>query len=769
MKRYVVFLVIFVYSHPCFGFETLLEAQTYAHKMPQYPPIDDETYPLIPDYTTFYRKHLPTFLHQGLSELGLWKEEWSIASFKKVLSEIVELREPLVREGVMVQKIVPKPGTRFFIFGDLHADFHSFVRDLTFLQQQEVIADDFKLLDGNSYIVLNGNCIDRSPYNLEALSLIIKLLIKNPDNVIYLAGDHEKNRSWFNFSLKMELQTRIFSPRRGAVPLSNKLITFFQSLPRALYLMGKTLGDKDCLMRISPYTGQDDSELQGELLKSFLMSTTAVEKNKLATEYVVPSTEENEKAVPIDVMIKGENRTITYTPTQGLVQLISDRGAVAWNVLSSPLLPHQKLYHFFYDAYAELKTAELFSNWTIALYNQDVRTMHGFKKDVEYYVASGIKTSLLTPERMQKIYDNSAIKLGSSMDLSRTLRSQSEQLYRGLYIRLDKENWAGGMFDKLIDLEILDDKYLPYRSRKNVEKLMEGGIRLIVNPVGSATVAASLDLVRTGSILVLFPTTGAPVLRQSNLKNIIHFRPSYAAEGYALTQYAIKRLGVTRLAFFYQNDAYGIGALQGAKKALEDYGIKKAQEVPYARTDVSFAQQVKMMKDDNPDAILFFATTAASQQFILQMGVQSLANKYLLGLSDLGENSFINFMKQKGLAYIIANVVPNPYTSDLEIVKSFREGVEKSKTVIDPFALEGYINASLIIEFIRKAKGSLAIEDILKQAAAMKNEKFQGLELNFDDKTHELSRKVWIDTGKPEWEEQVVKELDIDALTADKT
>lgn len=765
MKHVALFFLLFVPAQFLLAFTSLSDAQRYAARVPEYPSLDDEKYLLIPQYTHFHRKHDPSLIYQWVQSLGLFCSEWSISEFKKLLTEIVHSRKSLIGNGHMVQKITPKPGSRFFIFGDLHAAFHSLVRDLTFLQQQGVIADDFTLLDEDCYIVFNGNCIDQSPYNLEALSLLIKLLLKNPKNVIYVAGSHESDGAWFDFDLKVELQTRIFSYHPGDIPLSNELITFFKSLPRALYLVGKTIDDEDNFIRIS-HSGQGDRELNNEYIKNFLLNSANEVSNTLETGYIESSEADIEKKVNFEAIIKSENRAISYTPTQGLVQLIPDEGVLAWNIFSSPVLPHQKMYNFFYDAYALLSITELLANWTITLYNQDVRFMLGFKENEEYYVASGIKTSSITADRMQEIYNNPAIRLGSSMDLSRSLRNQAEQLHSGLFLRFDKQNWEGGIFDKLINLEILDDKYLPYRSRSNMETFIKEGIKIIVNPIGSPTVAASLDLIKTGSLLVLFPITGAPVLRHSDIENIVHFRPSYAAEGYALVQYAIEQLGVSYLAFFYQDDAYGIGALQGARKALEDFGITRSLEVPYARTEVSFTRQVNAIKDNNPDAILFFATTPASQQLILQTGIQTLVSKYLLGLSDWGENVFINFMKQKGLSYIIVNVVPNPHNSDLEIVKIFRKRAEESRIMLDTFSLEGFINASLVIDLIRRADGSLELKDILAQARAIKNEDYYGLEIDFNDKTHELSRKVWIDAGKPQWEEQVVKEFDLDSLSA---
>ena len=65
---------------------------------------------------------------------------------------------------------------------------------------------------------------------------------KNPDNVFYLRGNHEKNKYWENFSMERELRFKAaqFATRNVLkAPLTNQINTFFQTLPDAFIIKNK--------------------------------------------------------------------------------------------------------------------------------------------------------------------------------------------------------------------------------------------------------------------------------------------------------------------------------------------------------------------------------------------------------------------------------------------------------------------------------------------------------------------------------------------------
>jgi hypothetical protein len=155
---------------------------------------------------------------------------------------------------------------------------------------------------------------------------------------------------------------------------------------------------------------------------------------------------------------------------------------------------------------------------------------------------------------------------------------------------------------------------------------------------------------------------------------------------------------------------------------------------------------VKAIIDFDPDVIGFFGTAPAMQGFMATAGVRVLANKIMFGLPWLAGNKLQVFLREKGLKIIIPCVVPNPM-SDIPLVKKFRRNFDHNITMIDPNALEGYINVSLFAHLLANIEAPISADKIMQAAQAMKDVNFEGLQLSFDETTRVLSHSVWLDLG----------------------
>ena len=348
---------------------------------------------------------------------------------------------------------------------------------------------------------------------------------------------------------------------------------------------------------------------------------------------------------------------------------------------------------------------------------------------------------------------------GCTLDLSKGLRIQGINLVRGISARLNRENSTGGIEGKQLRFVVLDDQYIPHLARKNIEILQrEYGTDIILAPMGSPTAKAWVDLVQNKQVLSLFPATGAPIFRRPELVYMVHFKTSYHNEGVALVRQAHAEFHTGKFAFFYQDDAFGQGAMEGAKAELARAGITNYKTIPYRRNTVDFSEQAKELADYNPDAVFFFATTIAVTAFIRQLGVSKLSGKALFGLSDMGEAVFRAFMRSKGIRMTIANVVPDPKGSMLPIVQEYRKEMDRLGYPFDPFSLEGYIAATILIDFIKRAGCPITKEKLVATAQQTKEYKLEGLVLTYDPNTKELTKDIWLDTGEGEWLYRPVKD-----------
>lgn len=302
----------------------------------------------------------------------------------------------------------------------------------------------------------------------------------------------------------------------------------------------------------------------------------------------------------------------------------------------------------------------------------------------------------------------------------------------------------------------MDDEYVPEKARTNVESFMKTyNSTLFLCNLGSPTMESYLDLIKQNKIFVFFPATGAPLFRKPDLPGVVHWRASFESEARALTQFMFKEQHITKYGFLYQNDSYGMGGLEGAKKFLKQAQLPPGVEIPYERNTTSFKPQIEKMKASGVSGIGFFATSIASIEFIRQAGVDFFIGKGLFGLSDLGEQSFKKFTEQLGLNIVTAQFVPNPKTSEIQIVREYRRLLYKQGySQEDIFELEGFIGAQVAVDILRKAAPTFSHQAIIKVLEEMKGYAYKGLTFTFNPQTKEIAHLLWLDIGAPEWIEQ---------------
>ena len=733
---FIFFLGVFT-SIKSLSFTTLSAAQAYAKASPEYVKPDNKDW-LRPDFYSFHKSIMPNLFQRALVRLGWPTKHWDWHNFENLLKQVVAVRDQNGFKGDFAERFKPNKGDKFIIWGDLYSAFHSLVRDLTFLQQQGVVDNNLKIVNPHYYFVFNGNVIEGSPYVLETLTLVLRLMQANPSHVFYTRGYHESEERWHNFELMREFKVRLGQQTGRYTPIFDLLERFFQSLPIALYL-----------------TQEKEDEINVVIISSSDRITKLFEERSLAgllkvkenRGYFKYETSRNdlEKPLHLRAFITGEDRSVSFSVTEGLTLIGAIEGATRWMVFSSPTERNQHLYKFFFDAFAQLDVTNGMSDWTISLYNQQVPELNGFKETARYNLETGRKVR----EKEQRIKEKEFF-FSATMDLSKGASPIGKRVKEGLQLAFSKERAEKTVPGIILQLTTVDDEYTPQKTRAAVEDFMSKNLNMVIGSQGSASLESYLDLIKEGRILVLFPFSGAPLFRKPDLRYLVHYRGSYIREGEELVKYALKDLKAKKIAIFYQDDAFGRGALEGARRALKKVGITNFLEVPHERNVINYKKQIAKIRDYNPDTILFSTNTLAIRGLIRQMGVQYFAGKKLLGLS-VYEDAFERFLKDKGLSFILIRMVPDPAISKLRIAKEYRQWADKKNISYDKVSFEQFINANILFEILRKIEGDITKEKIIEVAEGLKDYPFKGLVLDFNPETRELSDTLWIDTGTGEW------------------
>lgn len=409
------------------GFQTLSDVVAYTERMPEMPPMDN-TNMVRPDYTTFHRQQLRGTLRQKLATVLSWvglysPPTWTPSYFESLLKEsTIRLQQHKVRKNI-VYKVTPKAGTQLVVWGDVSGAFHSFVRGLQKLKELSIIDDGMRIVADDTYFVLMGDAISRSPYGMETLSLWMRLQEVNPDRCIYLRGNHEDNKYWHAFGMKDQLAIRahMFDQKT----LVSQVDDFFMHLPLALYLpVPKQSGH---YVRLSHLGQERSKKLHEERYAHFLRAPQqgSIDRHQFSKSVM------HAAEIHIDAIVRSEKKRHTFQATDGLRLMSSDQGATAWTVLSSPTLVQQHGLKFFHDAFAVLRVGNHSMQWSFTLHAQDVRDMNGFTTR-SYQFFTGKEMSLNDIAHAEEVHREvqeevpAASYPGSSVTVSRFERTPAK-------------------------------------------------------------------------------------------------------------------------------------------------------------------------------------------------------------------------------------------------------------------------------------------------------------------------------------------------------
>ena len=166
-------------------------------------------------------------------------------------------------------------------------------------------------------------------------------------------------------------------------------------------------------------------------------------------------------------------------------------------------------------------------------------------------------------------------------------------------------NDSGGINGRMINFNMVDDKYEPARTAGIVKRFAErDNCFAIVAPLGSAPTVAVIDYIVEQKLPLIGAGTGAAKPLEYPSKYVFPLYPSYREEGKDLVRFSKEVFKAKTIAVLYQNDPSGKTHLEGIKAVLDQHGIKLVAEQGYEPKEVDVSSQVLSMKAANPDAII---------------------------------------------------------------------------------------------------------------------------------------------------------------------
>jgi ABC-type branched-subunit amino acid transport system substrate-binding protein len=175
----------------------------------------------------------------------------------------------------------------------------------------------------------------------------------------------------------------------------------------------------------------------------------------------------------------------------------------------------------------------------------------------------------------------------------------------GLEAAFEEANRNGGVHGRKIRLISVDDGCEPSKSIAATRKLIEEDkVFALIGPVGTPTAVAAQPIAGAAKVPSLGAFTGASFLRNPKLDNVINVRASYDLETEAWVKHLTEDLKISKIAIFYQDDAFGSAGLSGFRKAMQKRGLPIAAEGTYERNTTAIKTALLALPKAAPEAVV---------------------------------------------------------------------------------------------------------------------------------------------------------------------
>lgn len=323
--------------------------------------------------------------------------------------------------------------------------------------------------------------------------------------------------------------------------------------------------------------------------------------------------------------------------------------------------------------------------------------------------------------------DDKEVVFGSSLALQGHAGYLGQETIKGAMCYLRHVNEKGGVHGRAIRLITRDDSYDPPKCLSNTQRfIIEDKVFGLFCYVGTPTTVKILPLVEEAQIPLLGMFTGANALREPFLPYVINVRASYYQETGTAVNHMVRGLGLSRIAVFYQYDAFGFDGLTGTELALKLYNLEPVARGSYVRGTHDIKEGLEKIMESKAQAVVMIGTSDPCANFIrgsLQNGFSPIFYMVsFVGARELSRN--LMDTDTSGVNIIMSQVVPPPKTKDGEIAQSaaeFTRLLELYYPGEEPnfVGFEGYINAKVLTEGLEMAGKDLTRQAFLQAINSM--------------------------------------------------
>jgi branched-chain amino acid transport system substrate-binding protein len=292
-------------------------------------------------------------------------------------------------------------------------------------------------------------------------------------------------------------------------------------------------------------------------------------------------------------------------------------------------------------------------------------------------------------------------------------------------------NDEGGINGRKIEFISYDDAYSPPKTFEQARKLVEDdSVLLIFNSLGTPTNSAIRSYMNQKKVPQLFVATGATKWNDpKHFPWTMGWQPSYQTEGRIYAKYILKEIPNAKIAIMYQNDDYGKDYVKGLKDGL---GTKASTmvvgEQSYETSEPTIDSQIVTLQATGANIFFNVATPKFAAQAIRKVSEVGWKPLHILNNVSASIGSVMKpagFEHGQGIvsaAYLKDATDPQwKGSADMKAWNAFMDRYMPGGDRSDSSHIYGYSVARTMVQVLRQCGEDLTRENIMRQAADLKN------------------------------------------------
>ena len=359
---------------------------------------------------------------------------------------------------------------------------------------------------------------------------------------------------------------------------------------------------------------------------------------------------------------------------------------------------------------------------------------------VAFPVAFAIAALISSGASAQKKYDTGAtdteIKVGNIMPYSGPASAygvigKTEQAY------FNKINAEGGINGRKINFISYDDGYSPPKTVEQARKLVESDeVLFVFNSLGTPPNSAIQKYMNSKKVPQLFVATGATKWNDpKEFPWTMGWQPNYQSETQIYAKYILKNKPDAKIAVLFQNDDYGKDYLKGLKDGL---GAKAASmivmEESYEVSEPTIDSHIVKLRSSGADVFMNITTPKFAAQAIKKNAEIDWKPLHFLNNVSASIGSVIRPAGVDNAQGIISSAYlkdpTDPQWKNDAGMKAWNEFLDKyypEANRADASVMYAYTVAQGLVHVLKACGDDLTRENVMKQAASIKNLELGGL------------------------------------------